>query len=113
MRGSDPANLGRRFVDLSHTIESGMVTYRGLPAPVICDHLTREDSRTLYEDGVEFSMERIELLGNTGTWLDTPFHRYAGGVDLSGLALDGIAHLEAVVIRSPFKQGLAVTADQL
>lgn len=69
-------------------------TYPGLPGPVICDFMTREDSRQRYDDGVEFSMERIELLGNTGTWLDSPFHRFTDGADLSALMLENLAHLD-------------------
>jgi arylformamidase len=88
-----------RFIDLSHTIESGMITYKGLPAPLICDHLSREQSRSIYAPGTEFQIGRIEMVSNTGTYLDTPFHRYADGVDLSGLSLESIADLPGVVIR--------------
>jgi arylformamidase len=88
-----------RFIDLSHTIESGMITYKGLPAPLISDHLSREQSRSIYAPGTEFQIGRIEMVSNTGTYLDTPFHRYADGVDLSGLSLESIADLPGVVIR--------------
>ena len=98
-----------RFVDLSHTLESGMITYKGLPAPVIGDHLTREASRSIYGPGTEFQIGRIEMVSNTGTYLDTPFHRYADGVDLSGLALESISDLAGVVIRIPASGERAVT----
>ncbi|MEO7039704.1 MAG: cyclase family protein [Gemmatimonadaceae bacterium] len=88
-----------RFVDLSHVIESGMVTYKGLPAPVIGDHLTREASRSIYGPDTEFQIGRIEMVSNTGTYLDTPFHRYADGIDLSGLTLESVSNLRGVVIR--------------
>jgi arylformamidase len=88
-----------RFIDLSHTIESGMVTYKGLPAPLICDHLSREQSRSIYAPGTEFQIGRIEMVSNTGTYLDTPFHRFADGIDLSGLALESIADLPGVIVR--------------
>ncbi|MBC7921759.1 MAG: cyclase family protein, partial [Ferruginibacter sp.] len=87
------------FIDLSHVIEEKLVTYRGLPAPVICDYWTREESRQFYEEGTEFQIGKIEMVGNTGTYLDSPFHRYADGKDLSELALDSLANLEGVVIR--------------
>jgi len=90
-----------RFVDLSHTIESGMVTYKGLPAPLICDHLSREASRATYAPGTEFHIARIDMVANTGTYLDTPFHRYADGIDLAGLKLGTIADLPGVVVRVP------------
>jgi arylformamidase len=93
-----PTTDASRFVDLSHTIESGMITYKGLPAPLICDHLSREQSRSLYAPGTEFQIGRIEMVSNTGTYLDTPFHRYADGIDLSGLALESIADLPGVVV---------------
>jgi kynurenine formamidase len=99
-----------RFVDLSHTIEAGMVTYKGLPAPVMCDYLSREDSRGFYPPGTEFQIGRIEFVGNTGTYLDSPFHRYADGEDLSGLELERLAGLDAVVVRAPDVQ--AVDADR-
>jgi kynurenine formamidase len=90
-----------RLVDLSHTIEAGMVTYPGLPGPVITDHLSRVDSRSHYAPGTEFLIGRIEMVGNTGTYLDTPFHRYEGGLDLADLPLDDVADLPGVCIKSP------------
>jgi len=86
------------FLDLSHTIEHGMTTYPGLPGPVICDFLSREASRGRYAPGVEFHIGKIEMVANTGTYIDSPFHRYADGVDLSGLPLESLAGLEAVVV---------------
>ena len=88
-----------RFVDLSHTIEHGMITYKGLPAPVIADYLSREDSRTRYAPGTQFQIGRIEMVANTGTYLDSPFHRYANGNDLSALELESLADLQGVVMR--------------
>lgn len=82
-----PSGGGRRVVDLSHRIEAGMTTYPGLPAPVITPYLTREASRERYATGTEFAMDVITMIGNTGTYLDAPFHRYADGVDLAGLDL--------------------------
>jgi len=99
---------GGRFIDLSHTIESGMITYKGLPAPLICDHLSREQSRSLYAPGTEFQIGRIEMVSNTGTYLDTPFHRYADGFDLSGLSLDCISDVPGIVIRIPSSETRAV-----
>ena len=88
-----------RLIDLSHTIEHGMITYKGLPAPLICDHLSREHSRSLYDAGTEFQIGRIDMVANTGTYLDTPYHRYADGFDLAQLPLERIADLPAVVVR--------------
>lgn len=87
------------LIDLSHSIEHGMVTYRGLPAPLICDFLSREASRKLYAEGTEFHIGRIEMVGNTGTYLDSPFHRYADGKDLCDLPLSSIAGLSGVAVR--------------
>ena len=92
------ADTSRR-IDLSHTIEDGMITYKGLPAPLMCDHLSREQSRAIYAEGTEFQIGKIEMVGNTGTYLDTPFHRYAEGYDLSGLDLDRVSGVAAVVVR--------------
>jgi len=89
------------IVDLSHVVEDGLVTYRGLPPPVIRDHMSRAQSRALYAPGTEFQIGRIEMVGNTGTYLDSPFHRYADGRDLSELPLPSLAALEGVVIRTP------------
>ena len=88
------------FIDVSHTIEHGMITYKGLPPPVISDHLGREESRGFYEQGTEFHIGKIEMIANTGTYLDTPFHRYADGQDLAGLDLRSLANLEGIVVRS-------------
>lgn len=89
-----------RLVDLSHTVFDGLITYRGLPAPVICDFLSREASRSHYAEGTEFHIGRIDLVANTGTYVDSPFHRFADGVDLAGLRLEQLADLETTVIRA-------------
>jgi len=88
------------LIDLSHTVEAGMITYKGLPAPIICDFLSREASRAYYAEGVSFHIGQIEMVANTGTYLDSPFHRFAGGKDLSQLDLRSLAHLEGVVVRT-------------
>ncbi len=90
-----------RFVDLSHTVEHGMVTYPGLPGPVIGDHLSRADSVARYAAGTTFQIGRVELIANTGTYVDAPFHRYEGGSDLADLDLASLAHLPAIVCRVP------------
>lgn len=89
-----------RMIDLSHVVEHGMVTYKGLPAPLVGDYISREASRGLYADGTEFHIGKIEMVANTGTYLDSPFHRYADGQDLSQLPLDAVANLEAVTVRA-------------
>ena len=89
-----------RFVDVSHTVEHGMITYRGLPAPLISDFLSREESRQRYAEGTEFQIGRIEMVANTGTYLDSPFHRFMDGKDLSQLPLSSIANLDGIVIRA-------------
>ena len=88
-----------RLVELSHIIRAGMVTYPGLPGPQITPYLTREASREHYAPDTEFAIDRLTLLGNTGTYLDAPYHRYPGGVDLSGIALARTVDLPAVVVR--------------
>ena len=97
-----------RFVDLSHTIEHGLVTYKGLPAPIVCDYLSREASREKYAPGTEFQIGRIEMVTNTGTYLDCPFHRYADGIDLADLPLPSLADLSGIVIRRPWENEIAV-----
>ena len=91
------------FIDLSHTIENGMVTYPGLPGPIVCDYLSREAARGRYAPGVEFHIGKIEMVANTGTYLDSPFHRYAKGADLSALRLESLAGLPTIVVRAPWK----------
>jgi arylformamidase len=99
---------GERLVDLSHTVEHGMITYRGLPAPLICDFLSREESRQLYSEGTEFHIGRIDMVANTGTYLDSPFHRYADGADLSELSLSQVADLDGICIRAKGAEGRAI-----
>jgi kynurenine formamidase len=89
------------LLDLSHTIEHGMVTYKGLPAPLICDFLSREASRKVYAPGTEFHIGRIDMVANTGTYLDSPFHRFADGKDLADLPLSSLAGLDGVLVRAP------------
>ena len=88
-----------RLVELNHVVEAGMVTYPGLPGPEMTPHLSRAESRTVYAGGAEFAIDRISMVGNTGTYLDSPFHRYAGGTDLAGLPLTAVADLPIVVVR--------------
>lgn len=95
-----PASQARSpAIDLSHTVEHGLVTYRGLPAPIICDFLSREASRALYAPGTEFHIGKIEMVANTGTYIDSPFHRFADGRDLAALELWRLADVETVVVR--------------
>lgn len=101
------------LIDLSHTIEQGMITYKGLPPPLISDHLSRADSRRYYERGTEFYIGKIEMVANTGTYLDSPFHRYPDGRDLSQLDLRSLADLEGVRVRVPSPGERAITAQAL
>jgi arylformamidase len=97
-----------RLIDLSHIIENGTVTYKGLPAPIICDYLSREDSKKFYEGGAEFQIGKIEMVSNTGTYVDCPFHRYADGEDLSEVGVERFAELDGIVVRADFKNGIEV-----
>jgi kynurenine formamidase len=103
--------MTNRYIDLSHAVEHGMVTYKGLPAPLICDFLSREASRERYESGTEFQIGQIDMVANTGTYVDAPFHRYADGVDLAGLRLESLAELAALVVRASYAAGLAVGVE--
>ncbi|MEO6256776.1 MAG: cyclase family protein [Sphingomicrobium sp.] len=108
------ADIGKAgLVDLSHVIEDGMVTYQGLPGPHICDYWTREGSAANYDDGSSFQIGRIDMIANTGTYLDTPFHRYADGKDLAGLRLESLADLPGIVVRRPHAHGIATDASDL
>jgi arylformamidase len=98
-----------QLIDVSHTVEHGLITYKGLPAPIICDYLSREASRSHYAPGTEFHIGRIEMVANTGTYVDSPFHRFADGIDLAGLPLDSLANLDALVVRVDQGAGRAVT----
>jgi arylformamidase len=91
-----------RYIDLSHVIENGMITYQGLPGPVISDFLSRKSSRERYAPGTEFQVALIEMVSNTGTYMDTPFHRYEGGRDLADLELEHLVDLEAVTVRADY-----------
>ncbi|GAA0472812.1 hypothetical protein Ade02nite_87170 [Paractinoplanes deccanensis] len=109
----EPGPPRTTFVELSHVIQAGMTTYPDLPALVISAHLTWEDSRSRYAEGTSFSMERIEMVGQTGTYLDTPRHRYEGGTDLAGMPLERLADLPAVVVRAVGGGRRAITTDDL
>jgi len=104
--------MNSKLIDLSHTVEHGMMTYKGLPAPIICDFLSREDSRKHYTEGTEFNIGKIEMVANTGTYVDSPFHRFADGIDLSELPLESLADLEGVVVRAQ-NSGGAISAKTL
>ncbi len=99
----------RRLIDLSHTVEHGLVTYKGLPAPIICDYLSREASRKHYAPGTEFQIGKIEMVANTGTYLDSPFHRFADGKDLSELELQKLANLTAIKVSALLQQAIDIS----
>ncbi len=99
------------LIDLSHTIENGLVTYKGLPAPIICDYLTRENSKKFYAEGTEFQIGKIEMVANTGTYIDCPFHRFENGKDLSEVGLECFTDLDAIVISIPFSETLEITEE--
>ena len=101
------------LIDLSHTIENGLITYKGLPAPIICDYLSRENSKNIYEEGTSFQIGKIEMVTNTGTYLDCPFHRFENGKDLSEIGLESFTDLEGIVISIPFSETLSITEDYL
>ena len=86
------------LIDLSHRIEDGMITYKGLPAPHICDFWDRKGSAVHYDDGSSFQIGRIDMVANTGTYLDTPFHRYEQGDDLAAVGLDRLAGLDGLCV---------------
>ena len=100
----------RLLIDVSHAVEDGMITYKGLPAPIICDYLSREASRRLYAEGTEFQIGKIEMVANTGTYLDSPFHRFADGKDLAALDLASLADLDCVVVRAVGRNERAITS---
>ncbi len=99
-----------RLIDLSHEIEDGMVTYPGLPVPKVRDWLSREDSGARYARGTTFQLGMIELLANTGTYIDAPFHRYVEGKDIAGYALEDVAALEGLVVHAG-SRGRAIDED--
>jgi arylformamidase len=102
----------RRLIDVSHTIEHGMITYPGLPAPVVGDWLSRAASETRYAPGTTFQIGKIELVANTGTYIDAPSHRYEQGKDVADFPLDAVADLEGVVIRAAERDGRALDAGR-
>lgn len=100
------------LIDLSHDIEHGMVTYKGMPAPTIADWLSRDASRARYTPGTTFQIGKIDLLANTGTYIDAPFHRYEGAPDIAGYALETVANLPALVVRATQRTGRALDASR-
>src|SRR5690606_24233498 len=111
-RNREPPRL-HGIVELSHVIGDGTVTYPGLPAPRVCDYLGREQSRAHYEAGTEFRIARIDMVANTGTYVDCAFHRHAYGKDLAQMPASAFADLDAVVIDADHRHGIAVDVAQL
>jgi arylformamidase len=103
----------RTLVDLSHVIEDGLISYPGLPAPVITPHLTRSSSRDVYAAGTEFEIGSITMVGNTGTYLDSPYHRYAEGPDLADLPLARLVGLPATVVHLDGLGHRGISTDDL
>ena len=107
----DTSPSSGRYVDLSHVIENGTVSHRGLPAPIICDYLSRESSRTRYAPGTEFHIAKIEMVANTGTYIDCPFHRFADGRDFSQIGIEQLADIDAIVVRTEPRDSPAIGVE--
>ena len=103
--------MSRRLIDVSHEVEAGMVTYPGLPAPIVSDYLSREASSGRYAEGTTFQIGRIEMIANTGTYIDAPFHRFEGGIDLGGLPLERLADVEGLVINATGRDSRAIDEE--
>lgn len=99
------------YIDLSHTIENGLITYKGLPAPIICDYLSREASKDLFEEGTTFQIGKIEMVSNTGTYIDCPFHRFEHGKDLSEIKIECFTDLKAMTISVPYAETLSIGVE--
>src|SRR5438046_2414856 len=104
--------MSKQLIDLSHIISNGLITYKGLPAPIICNFLSREQSKQHYAPGIEFQIGKIEMIANTGTYLDSPFHRYEDGKDLAELELASLADLDGVVARAKGQEQRAKGQEQ-
>ena len=90
-----------KLIDLSHTITDGLITYKGLPAPIVCDYLSREASKEVYAGGTTFHIGKIEMVANSGTYIDAPFHRFEEGKDIAELDLSSVAGIPAIKIIIP------------
>jgi arylformamidase len=108
-----PRQTTPRRIDLSHLIEDGMITYKGLPAPIICDHLSFAQSHAKYAPGTEFTIGKIEMIANTGTYIDAPYHRYPDGDDIAALSLERVSGLDGIVVRVPEGSGRAIDVAAL
>ena len=87
-----------------------MTTYKGFPGPVICDFWERDSTAEKYDDGSTFQIGRIDMVANTGTYLDSPFHRYADGIDVADLPLPSLADLPGIVVRRPWENDICIDA---
>lgn len=103
-----PASQSEYLVDVSHAVEDRMITYKGLPAPIICDFLSFDASHEHYAEGTEFNIGKIEMVANTGTYVDSPFHRFREGPDVSDLELASLADLEGLVVRATQRRRRAI-----
>jgi kynurenine formamidase len=101
------------LVDLSHVVRDGEAAYPGLPAPRITDHLSHAESRARYAGGVSFQIGRIDMVANSGTAIDAPFHRYPGQPDVSALPLASIADVDAVVVHLQGMRGRCIDRHAL
>jgi kynurenine formamidase len=90
-----------------------MITYKGLPAPHVCDFLSRQASASHYSPGTTFQIGRIDMVANTGTYIDAPFHRFVDGHDIAQLGLPQLADLDAVVVRLTGSHSRAIDAPAL
>jgi kynurenine formamidase len=75
-----------------------MKTYPGLPEPRVEVFMDYEASRARYAGDTEFFIANLHLCGNTGTYVDSPLHRFRNAPDLAQLPLERLADLPVEVI---------------
>src|SRR3989442_12272612 len=72
-----------------------METYRPLPTPRV--EVLNDYDASRYDGKAEFFIASLHLCGNTGTYIDSPRHRFRAGTDLAGLPLERLADLPIIV----------------
>ncbi len=98
-------------MDLSHDIVAGMLTYPGVPGPEIRITTTRTASAARLTSGASFEIESLTLVGNTGTYVDAPYHYHADRADVAELPLERLVNVPIAVVRAVGRT--AVTAADL
>lgn len=91
------------YIDLSHSIENGTVTYPGDPPALIELTLDRKLTSKLNGGGTTSGVEinTIKMVSTSGTYIDAPYHVFEDGKKIKDYPIEKLVNLPSIVVKIP------------